>query len=192
MPRDSSLGRVPRRCQPVPLAAAAAAMPASLSAFAMVVGPVRPKPAHQASAEYKLRLFLGLSDLYYDAGYSAGSETERVALKKRPETQNRSHSNLDHQTRFCTHPTPTQHLQHPRTPPRAARLNRARAGVRPLQQGPSRQAAPAAQQRLRQQAAPARQAARRQPAGRSGRPFRTLTAAGRRQEGPQGRGRPGR
>jgi hypothetical protein len=56
----------------------------------MVVGPVRPKPAHQASAEYKLRLFLGLSDLYYDAGYSAGSETERVALEKRPETQNRS------------------------------------------------------------------------------------------------------
>eukprot|EP01046_Picozoa_sp_COSAG06_P067073 COSAG06_NODE_17213_length_954_cov_1.809357_3_plen_55_part_01 len=30
---------------------------------------------HQAPAEYKLRLFLGLSDLYFGPFYSAGSET---------------------------------------------------------------------------------------------------------------------
>ena len=29
-----------------------------------------------------------LYDVYFYAGYSAGSETERAALKKRPETQN--------------------------------------------------------------------------------------------------------
>ena len=45
---------------------------------------------HQASAEYKLRFCLHLQDVYFSAVYSAGSETERVALKKRSETQNRS------------------------------------------------------------------------------------------------------
>eukprot|EP01046_Picozoa_sp_COSAG06_P016524 COSAG06_NODE_1096_length_10720_cov_195.594521_2_plen_96_part_00 len=36
---------------------------------------------HQASAEYKLRFCLHLRDVYFGAVYSAGSETERVALK---------------------------------------------------------------------------------------------------------------
>ena len=45
---------------------------------------------HQASAEYKLTFCLGLRDVYFTAVYSAGSETERVVLKKRSETQNRS------------------------------------------------------------------------------------------------------
>ena len=45
---------------------------------------------HQASAEYKLRFCLHLRDVYFGDVYSAGSETERVALKKRSETQNRS------------------------------------------------------------------------------------------------------
>ena len=45
---------------------------------------------HQASAEYKLRFCLHLRDVYFGAVYSAGSETERVALKETVETQNRS------------------------------------------------------------------------------------------------------
>ena len=45
---------------------------------------------HQASAEYKLRFYLGLRDVYFAAVYSAGSETERVVLKETVETQNRS------------------------------------------------------------------------------------------------------
>ena len=56
--------------------------------------------------------------------------------------------------------------------------------MHPLQQGPSRQGW---QTELQQHAALQRQAARRQPAGRSGQPFRTPTAAGRRREGPRGR-----
>ena len=74
----------------------------------------------------------------------------------------------------------TRHPQQPRTPPRAAGLTRARTGMHPLQQGPSRQGW---QTELQQQAALQRQAARRQPAGRSRQPFRTPTAAGRRREG---------
>jgi hypothetical protein len=61
--------------------------------------------------------------------------------------------------------------------------------MHPLQQGPSRQGW---QTELQQHAALQWQAARRQPAGRSGQPFRTPTAAGRRREGPRGRARPGR
>ena len=45
---------------------------------------------HQASAEYKLRFYLGLRDVYFAAVHSAGSETERVVLKETVETQNRS------------------------------------------------------------------------------------------------------
>jgi hypothetical protein len=50
-----------------------------------------------ATKQLRLFLCLGLQHLCFGAVHSAGSETERVALKKRPETQNRSHSNLQHQ-----------------------------------------------------------------------------------------------
>jgi hypothetical protein len=49
-----------------------------------------------------------------------------------------------------------------------------------------------AENEIRVYAALQRQAARRQPTGRSGQPFRTPTAAGRRREGPRGRARLGR
>ena len=64
-----------------------------------------------------------------------------MALKKRSETQHRSHSNLT--TKHVSAPAQchTRHLQHPLTPPRAAGLNRVRTRVRSLQQAPSRQAA---------------------------------------------------
>ena len=183
---------------------------------------------HQTSAECKLRFYLGLRDVYFVAVHSAGSETERVALKKRSETQNRStlaHYRLLHPPPLllcchrCGFPQPlgsfgitwtipvttiqifttkhvsapaqchARHPQHHQTPTRAAGLTRARTGMHPLQQGPSRQGW---QTELQQQAALQRQAAGRQPAGRSRQPFRTPTAAGRRREGPRGRGRPGR
>ena len=145
---------------------------------------------HQTSAECKLRFCLGLWDVYFAAVYSAGSETERVALKKRSETQNRSTIQI-FTTKHVSAPAQCHawHPQHPQTPPRAAGLIRARTGMQPLQQGPSRQGW---QTELQQQAALQRQAARRQPAGTSGQPFRTLTAAGRRREGPRSRARPGR
>jgi hypothetical protein len=145
---------------------------------------------HQASAEYKLRFYLGLRHVYFGAVYSAGSETERVALKKRSETQNRSTIQIV-TTKYVSAPAQchARHPQHHQTPPRAAGLTRARTGMHPLQQGPSRQGW---QTELQQQAALQRQAARRQPAGRSGWPFRTPTADCRRREGPQGRARPGR
>ena len=145
---------------------------------------------HQASAEYKLRFCLHLRDVYFGAVYSAGSETERVALKKRSETQNRSTIQIV-TTKYVSAPAQchARHPQHHQTPTRAAGLTRARTGMHPLQQGPSRQGW---QTELQQHAALQRQAARRQPAGRSGQPFRTPTAAGRRREGPQGRARPGR
>ena len=145
---------------------------------------------HQASAEYKLRFYLGLRDVYFAAVYSAGSETERVVLKETVETQNRSTIQI-FTTKHVSAPAQchARRPQHPRTPPRAAGLIRARTGMQPLQQGPSRQGW---QTELQQHAALQWQAARRQPAGRSGQPFRTPTAAGRRREGPRGRARPGR
>jgi hypothetical protein len=145
---------------------------------------------HQASAEYKLRFCLHLRDVYFYVGYSAGSETERVALKKRSETQNRSTIQIV-TTKYVSAPAQchARHPQHHQTPPRAAGLTRARTGMHPLQQGPSRQGW---QTELQQHAALQRQAARWQPAGRSRQPFRTPTAAGRRREGPRGRARPGR
>jgi hypothetical protein len=108
-----------------------------------------PQLGHQTSAECKLRFYLGLWDVYFGSVYSAGSETERVALKKRSETQNRStlahyrllHSNLTTKHVFAPAQCHTRHLQHPLTPPRAAGLNRVRTRVRSLQQAPSRQAA---------------------------------------------------
>ena len=76
---------------------------------------------HQASAEYKLRFCLHLRDVYFYVGYSAGSETERVALKKRPETQNRS-TIQTLTTKHVSAPTQRQHStsstpEHPREPP---------------------------------------------------------------------------
>ena len=63
---------------------------------------------HQASAEYKLKFCLGLRDVYFGAVYSAGSETERVALKKRSETQNRSTIQICPQTPFLHPPNATR------------------------------------------------------------------------------------
>ena len=145
---------------------------------------------HQASAEYKLKFCPGLRDLYFGTGYPTCSETKRVALNKRSETQNRSTIQI-FTTKYVSAPAQchARHPQHHQTPPRAAGLTRARTGMHPLQQGPSRQGW---QTELQQHAALQRQAARRQPAGRSGQPFRTPTAAGRRREGPRGRARPGR
>ena len=95
---------------------------------------------HQASAEYKLRFCLHLRDVYFGAVYSAGSETERVALNKRSETQNRSTIQI-FTTKYVSAPAQchARHPQHHQTPPRAAGLTRARTGMHPLQQGPSRQ-----------------------------------------------------
>ena len=90
---------------------------------------------HQAPAEYKLRSCLHLRGVYFDAVYSAGSETERVALKKRSETQNRSiHSNLDHQERFCSRPMPRAAPPAPPNAPKSCRTD----------QGPNRDAPAAA------------------------------------------------
>ena len=63
---------------------------------------------HQASAEYKLKFCLGLRDVYFVAVYSAGSETERVALKKRSETQNRSTFKSSPQNTFLLPPNATR------------------------------------------------------------------------------------
>ena len=95
---------------------------------------------HQASAEYKLRFCLHLRHVYFGAVYSAGSETERVALKKRSETQNRSTIQIV-TTKYVSALAQchARHLQHHQTPTRAAGLTRARTGMHPLQQGPSRQ-----------------------------------------------------
>ena len=145
---------------------------------------------HQASAEYKLRFCLHLQDVYFGDVYSAGSETERVALKKRSETQNRSTIQIFTTKYVSAHAQcHARRPQHHQTPPRAAGLTRARTGMHPLQQGPSRQGW---QTELQQHAALQWQAARRQPADRSGQPFRIPTAAGWRREGPRGRARPGR
>ena len=98
---------------------------------------------HQASAEYKLTFCVGLRDVYFTAVHSAGSETERVVLKKRSETQNRSTIQTIQILTTKNVSAPVQyharHPQHPRTPPRAAGLTRARTGMHSLQQGPSRQ-----------------------------------------------------
>ena len=111
----------------------------------------------------------------FGAVYSAGSGTERVALEERPETRNRSANQiftttyakkLGFEVWLCSWQSLTVHCSE--TKPRG------------------RWAA------AQQQAALQRQAARRQPAGKSGQPFRTPTAAGRRREGPRGRARPGR
>ena len=98
-------------------------------------------------------------------------------MKKRPETQNRSTIQIV-TTKYVSAPAQchARHPQHHQTPPRAAGLTRARTGMHPLQQGPSRQGW---QTELQQHAALQWQAARRQPAGRSGQPFRTPTAANR-------------
>ena len=113
---------------------------------------------HQASAEYKLRFYLGLRDVYSAAVHSAGSETERVVLKETVETQNRSTIQI-FTTKHVSAPAQchARRPQHPRTPPRAAGLIRARTGMQPLQQGPSRQGW---QTELQQHAALQRQAAR--------------------------------
>ena len=84
---------------------------------------------HQASAEYKLRFCLHLRHVYFGAVYSAGSETERVALKKRSETQNRSTIQIV-TTKYVSALAQchARHPQHHQTPPRAAGLTRARTG----------------------------------------------------------------
>jgi hypothetical protein len=91
------------------------------------------QPGHQTFAKCKLRFYLGLRDVYFAALYSAGSETERVALKATVETQNRSTSNLDHQTRFCSRPMPRAA---PPAPPNISKSYR-------TGQGPNRDAAAA-------------------------------------------------
>jgi hypothetical protein len=69
------------------------------------------------------------------AVYSAGSETERVALKKRSETQNRSTIQI-FTTKHVSAPAQC-HARHPRTPPNTPRSCR-------TDQGPNRDAAAAA------------------------------------------------